>query len=350
MLSVSFSEAGLSTLSLAKIGNPLRGEPLLTSKKLCHFADEEADLLTTCFLKSFKSLEEHRLDGDRGPDSNPMHEYASSVFADPEQLLPAATEIAKHLYAKSHHPNIKSGDLCTSLIEGIIVGGEAVQGLCIIKSESKVPFLTIETEGDDLTLHTQEGIYPDKIDKGCLIVNTKSDEGFAVYLFDRSGNTHFWNRDFAGSVPVRDPDYMTKRFAEVCVDFASKGLPADTKEEKRMAVANKALTYLNEAEEFSVDEFEKSLEEPEMAEKFSAFKEHYEEETGNEIDDAFTVSKSEAKKAKRSLKGRLKLDTGAELRFSSAFIDQSDSLLERGFDADKGMNFLKVYFSEEVHS
>ncbi len=344
----NFAEAGLSTLALAKIGNPLRGEPLLTSKKLCHFADEEASLLTGCFLKSFRSLDEHRLAGDRGPESNPLFEFASAVFDDPEQLLGAATEIAKHLYATSHHPNIKSGDLCSALVEGVIVGGEAVPALCIIKSESKVPFLTIQAEGDDLTLHTQEGIYPDKVDKGCLIVNTKREDGFAVYLFDRSGGTQFWSRDFAGAVPVRDPEFMTKRFGELCVDFASKGLPAETKQEERLEVANKALNYLNDAEEFSLGEFEAALEEPDLIEQFSNYRQSYEEETGNAFGEAFEVSKSEAKKAKRSLKGKLKLDTGAELRFSSAFIDQSDSLLERGFDESRGMNFLKIYFGEEL--
>ena len=115
-ISVNFNEACLTTLALAKVGNPLRGEPLLTSKKLCQFDDEEADLLTACFLKSFKSLELHKLRGERGPGSNPLFEYASAVFSNPGQLLDASAEIAKHLYAKSHHPNIKSGDLCISLI------------------------------------------------------------------------------------------------------------------------------------------------------------------------------------------------------------------------------------------
>ena len=87
---------------------------------------------------------------------------------------------------------------------------------------------------------------------------------------------------------------------------------------------------------------------PDLIEQFAAYKEHYEDETGAELDDEFTVSKPEAKKAKRKLKGKVKLDTGAVLNFSSAFIDKSDSLLERGFDAGKGMNFVKIYFSEEL--
>ncbi len=345
---VSFSEAGLSGLALAKVGNPLRGEPLLTSRDLCRFAEGEADLLTGCFLKPFRSLELHRLAGGRGPGSNPLFEYASAVFDRPEELLGTATEISKHLYAKSHHPNIKPGDLCISLIEGIVVGGEAVRALCVIKSESKVPFLQIAETDGDLTLTTQQGIHPDKIDKGCLVVDHERDEGYATYLFDRSGNTQFWNRDFAGAAPVRDEGYLTRRFGELCVDFAHRGLPPETGEERRMEVANRALTYLDDNDEFDIGAFEEALEEPDLIEKFSAFREHYEGETGTELDDRFTLSQAEASRAKRSLKGKLKLDTGAELRFSSAFIDQSDTLLERGFDEAKGMSFMKIYFGEEL--
>lgn len=347
-ISVSFNEARLATLALAKVGNPLRNEPLLTSKALCQFDDDEAELLTACFLKSFKSLELHQLKGSRGPGSNPLFEYASAVFSNPGQLLSASAEIAKHLYAKSHHPNIKSGDLCTSLVEGIIVKGQATQGLCIIKSENKVPFLQVAEHNGDLVLTTQQGIYPDKIDKGCLVINHGEDDGFVVYLFDKSGNTHFWNRDFAGAVPVRDEDYLTRRFGQLCVDFAQRGLPEGANEERRMAVAGKAIDYLSENKEFELSDFEQSLEDPELIDQFTHFRKNYGEETGTVLEDQFGVSAAEARKAKRKLKGRLKLDTGAELRFSSAFIDQAENLLERGYDEEKGMNYLKIYFDKQL--
>lgn len=347
-ISANFNESRLTTLALAKVGNPLRNEPLLTSKALCRFDDDEADLLTTCFLKSFKSLELHQLKGTRGPESNPLFEYASAVFKNPEELLTASAEIAKHLYAKSHHPNIKSGDLCISLIEGIIVKGQTTQGLCIIKSENKVPFLQVSEHDGDLMLTTQHGIYPDKIDKGCLIVNHGADDGFVVYLFDKSGSTHFWNRDFAGAVPVRDEDYLTKRFGQLCVDFAQRGLPEGANEERRMAVAGKALGYLSDNKEFELSDFEQSLEDPELIDQFTHFRKNYGKETGTVLEDQFSVSAPEAKKAKRQLKGRLKLDTGAELRLSSAFIDQAETLLERGYDEDKEMNYLKIYFDRQL--
>ena len=59
---VNFREAAISKIALAKVGNPLKGEPLLTSKKLCRFENDEADLLTSSFLVPFKSLEPYRLE------------------------------------------------------------------------------------------------------------------------------------------------------------------------------------------------------------------------------------------------------------------------------------------------
>ena len=349
-LSVNFKDARLSGMALAKVGNPLKEEPLHTSKTLCHFQQPDAELLTHCFLKSFRSLELHRLQHHSDVASNELYGYASTVFDSNETLLANSALIARHLHAKSNHPNIKSGDLCVALIDDIKVAGQTVQGISIVKSESKVPFLQISMTDGDLRLTTQQGIYPDKIDKGCLILNHDRADGYVVYLFDRGGgNTHFWNRDFVGAAPVKNDDYLTKRYSELCVAFAEQGLPNEIREEERLEVANKAISYLSEADNFDLGEFQDvALQDPQMIEQFSNFKSAYEEEKGQEFEDHFTVSKPEAKKAKKKLKGRIKLDTGVDVRFSSAFIDQADRFLERGFDEDKHMNYVKVYFHQEV--
>ncbi|MEM9479330.1 MAG: nucleoid-associated protein [Verrucomicrobiota bacterium] len=348
-LNVNFSESAITALALAKVGNPIREEPLLVSKNLCKFNDREADLLTTCFLKPFRSLDLHQLDGERGPQDNPLFRIATQVFNQDAPLIDAASEIAGHLYATSNHPNIKSGDLCISLVDGIIIGGHAVKGLCLIKSEMKVPFLQIRENGGDLTLKTQEGISPDKVDKGCLILDYQSEDGYAVYLFDKSGHTHFWNHEFAGAIAVRNEEYLTKRYGEMCVEFAKSGMPETVNEEKRLEVANNALAYLNEANQFEIDDFTESFGGPKMVEEISEFKEQFENETGVELEDSFEISKPEARKAKKKLKGRVRVDTGAEVVFSSAFIDQSHRYLERGYDQAKGMKYMKIFFSHELH-
>ncbi len=348
--SINFRKAKLSTMSLAKVGNPVRDEPFQTSQSLCRFSDEdEAELLTHCFLKPFRSLELHQLFHHSNLESNELFSYAKSIFEDNDSLLEKGEMIARHLLEKSKHPNIKSGDLCVALIDDVLLDGQSRQAITIIKSESKVPFLQISERNGDLVLTTEEGIYPEKIDKGCLIINHGPADGYVVYLFDKSGgNTHFWVRDFVGAKPVRDDDYLTRRYSELCVAFAEKGLPEDTRQEERMEVASKTVSYLNENEEFDLEEFEsKALKDSDQVAQFEAFKIDYEEESGQELKDKFAVSKKEAEKAEKRLKSRMKLDVGVDIHFSSGFIHKADKFMERGTDEERGMEFIKIFYYAE---
>lgn len=337
-------------MSLARVGNPVRNEPFQTSRTLCRFKDEEAELLTHCFLKSFRALELHHLHHHTSVESNELFGYAAAIFDNDETLLEQGAHIARHLHSRSNHPNIKSGDLCVALIEDIGMAGEAVEAISIVKSESKVPFLQISERDGDLVLTTEQGIYPDKIDKGCLIINHGRADGFSVYLFDKGGgNTHFWVREFVGAKPVTDDDFLTRRYGELCVAFAEKGMPEETRQEERMEVASRAMTYLKASEEFDLEEFESTaLEEPERIEQFKVFKEAYEEEQGEPLKESFTVSKKEAEKAENRLKSRLKLDVGVNMQFSSGFIHEADRFLERGFDDVRQMEYVKIYFHKEL--
>ena len=90
-----------------------------------------------------------------------------------------------------------------------------------------------------------------------------------------------------------------------------------------------------------------ALRDQDTIEQFDLFKDEFEEETGTELEETFTVSKPEAAKAKKKLRGKMKLDVGVELKFSSGFIDQAESLLEKGFDEGKHMQYVKIYFHQE---
>ncbi len=346
---LNFKEASIGAMTLAKLAAPGSGEPVQLSKALCLLDEEEAALLAPIFLKPFRSLDPHRLHHHSHLAGNELYTYARKIFNDPGTLLEVGGHVANHLQARSNHPNIKAGDLCVSLVDGITFEDEPVQALCVIKSESQVPFLQISMRDGDLRLTTEQGIYPEKIDKGCLILDLEPEEGFTVYLFDKGGgDAHFWKRDFIGAVPVKNPEYLTKRYSELCVAFAEEGLPEESPPARRVEVARRALDYLQENEDFDLAGFQESaLPEPEIRECFDTFKTQYEEETGQEFDDQFPVSKKEAKKAKKRLKSRLKLDVGVDLKFSSGFIDKSEQFLERGFDEDKHMQFLKVWFNKE---
>lgn len=347
---LNFRRAKLTTLSLARVGNPLRSEPLKTSKELCRFSDEDNAVLTPSFLKPFRNLERRAFDHHSSLELNEVYRYASAIFEDTEKLAEQGRKIARHLYNTSKHPNIKSGDLCVALIKDLLVDGEPLLAISIIKSESRVPFLEVTDADGNLQLITHQGISPDKIDKGCLIVNCDKDGGFLVYTFDKtSSGTHFWMRDFLGVKFRRDDDFMTKRYADMCVSFAKEGLPEEMGAEDKCRVANQAIGYFEERDEFDLKHFrEEALKEPEIIEKFDEFRGQQDQEDGGELDETFTIDKKIARKAGNRFRSTMKLDTGVNLSFAPAFKEAGESVFERGYDDEKQMKYVKIYYQEEL--
>jgi len=350
-----FTSASATGLVLAKVGHPQRDEPLQTSKEVFKIEDADQEALTAIFLKPFKNLTGHRFSHHASLEQHEMNAYAKAIFASEEGLLEKGCEIAKRLYAKSNHPNIKSGDLCISLVHGIDVNGELKKAICILKSESVTPFLSISTRDGDLQLHTEQGINPEKIDKGCLIIDHLEAKGYYVLTFDRSGtDSRFWVRDFLGVVPISDGSYLTNKYANMAVSFLEKEKKAkpaddDTPPWETSNEALQAITYFEEKENFSLQEFEESvLKSPEIIEKFKKHRAEAEAEQGERFEDTFQISKKDVSKAKRKINSIMKLDTGVEVRLNSSIISKSDKILEHGFDDQKRMKFIKIYFNEDL--
>jgi hypothetical protein len=355
---IRFTSATATGLVLAKVGHPQRDEPLQTSKEVFKVAEDDQETLAAIFLKPFKNLAGHRFSHHSSLDQHEMNLCSAAIFAADDGLLEKGCDIARRLYAKSNHPNIKSGDLCISLIKDIDVNGELVQGLCILKSESVVPFLSISTRDGDLELHTEQGINPEKIDKGCLILNHLAAKGFYVLTFDRTGSdSRFWVRDFLAVVPITDSPFLTNKYANMAVAFLEK-----EKREKPKAAADddaapwdtasasrEALTYFEEKENFKLHEFEEEvLKTPEAKARFAAHRSKIEEEQGHRLEDSFEISKKDVSKAKKKIKSVMKLDTGAEIRLKPALAAKPDAILEHGFDGEKKMKFIKIFFNEDL--
>jgi 37-kD nucleoid-associated bacterial protein len=357
---IRFTSAFVTDLVLAKVGNPSRQEPLETSKRVFKVAEEDQPALTGFFLKPFKNLTGHRFSHHSSLDQHEMNGYAKAILSSEDGLLEKGCEIARLLYAKSNHPNIKSGDLCISLVRDIEVEGEMKTAICILKSESVVPFLSITTKNGDLELSTEHGINPEKIDKGCLILNYHENKGYYVLTFDRAGaESRFWVRDFLGVVPVTDGSFLTNKYAELAVKFLEdqkKAKPVtaaevddETPPWESNAAARDAIAYFEEKEEFSLPEFEQEvLKEPEMVAAFAEHRRKIEEEQGEKLQDKFEISKKEINKAKRRVAPVMKLDTGVEIRLKPSVASKPERVLEHGYDEERRMKFIKVFFNEDL--
>ena len=353
---IRFTSATAVGLVLAKVGHPQRDEPLQTSKEVFKIEEEDQEPLSAIFLKPFKNLTAHRFSHHSSLDQHEMNTYAAAIFASDDGLLEKGCDIAKHLYAKSNHPNIKSGDLCICLVKDIDIDGEFTQGLCILKSESVVPFLSISTRDGDLELHTEQGINPEKIDKGCLILNHLAQKGYYVLTFDRSGSdSRFWVRDFLGVVPITDSPFLTSKYTNMAVAFMEKEQkekPAATDDVPpwdNSNAARDAITYFEQRENFSLQEFEeKVLKTPEAKARFAEHRSKIETDQGHPLEDNFEISKKDVSKAKKKIRSMMKLDTGVEIRLKPALASKPDQVLEHGFDEVRKMKFIKIYFNEDL--
>jgi 37-kD nucleoid-associated bacterial protein len=352
-LRIRFNFATASGIVLAKVGNPQREEPLTTSKEVFRVDEKDQVELTALLLKPFKNLIGHRFYHHSSLDKHEMNACAKAMFAKPEELLERGIEIAKRLYSKSNHPNIKAGDLCIALIDDVEVDDEKRRAICILKSETMVPFLSISARDGDLQLSTEQGINPEKIDKGCLIINHNENKGYYVLTFDRSGgDTRFWVREFLGVQAVTDSAFLTKSYADMAVAFVAENKTEnadDTPPWESCAAAKDALDYFEERDEFSLEEFEDEvLKTPEAKQRFAEHRSRIEEEQGQPLETSFEISKKDLNKAKKRIGAVMKLDTGVEIHVKPSYSTQDEPVLERGFDKAKGMNWVKVFYNHEL--
>lgn len=351
ILKLNFESVRIDGLVLAKVGNPSRDEPLQTSKTLFQVENDDQATLCPLFLKPFRNLTGQRFTHHSSLDKNEVNTSAASIFQDPATLLAQGCDIAQRLYSKSSHPNIKSGDLCLSLLSGVEIEGETKRALCILKSESMTPFLSISTRDGDLQLETEQGINPEKIDKGCLIMEHFEKKGFYVLTFDRGGSeSRFWVRDFLGVRPIPDSALMSKRVAEMAVTAVSPDhAEADSPPWEVNEPAREALSFLQDRKQFSLQEFEENALRTEAAKaRFAEERKRLAEEEGLELQDQFELSKRDITKAKKLMKSVMKLDSGVEIRLKPKALDHPGEILEKGFDEKRRMNFIKIYFNEDL--
>ena len=114
------------------------------------------------------------------------------------------------------------------------------------------------------------------------------------------------------------------------------------------SAARDALTFFEEKEHFSLQEFEEQvLKSPETKARFAEHRAKFEEESGQRLEDSFEISKKDVTKAKKKISSLMKLDTGVEIRLKPSVIDHPERVLEHGYDEARGMKFIKVYFNED---
>lgn len=337
----------IKSLALHNVGNKLNQDHLFFSKS-CISIDEDLEfILSHYFLSHFKQDEHYRFFHDVELELNETFSYISRIFDNPVNLLEQSINLAKHLYNQSTHPKIIGGEFYVVYFKDCIFDGETVDAIGMFKSEDKKVFLEIEKTSDGFEIESKKGVDINKLDKGCLIFNTKKASGFVLYAIDnnnRSREAQYWKDDFLKITSIGNKYNQTNSFLRLTKEFLTKQLTndIDISKSEQIDLLNRSFNYFKTHEEFERIEFENNVfENDEIINSFRTFNENHQRENRIELTENFEISTKAVKKQARAFKRVLKLDENFDI-----YIKGDKKLIEKGVDSN-GRKYYKIYYDEE---
>ncbi len=336
----------IKSMVVHNVGNKTKQDNFHLSKQCLSVNDELRDLLTNYFLTPFKSSEYYNFYHDIDISMNEVFMCVSEIFANPETLLQQSVNLAKHLYEKSTHPQIKGGEFYTVYFKDCIVNGKTVDAVGLFKSENKDTFLKVFPKGEGFEIESEKGININKLDKGCLIFNTEKENGYIVAVVDNTNKgveAQYWIDDFLHVRQRQDEYYNTQNLLSLYKSFVKNELPQQFEISKadQADLINKSVQFFKEKDSFNLNDFANEvMGSKDVIECFNGFKNQYQKEREIDIADNFQISATAVKKGTRTLKNVIKLDKNFDI-----YIHGNSNLIEQGVD-EKG-KFYKVYYNEE---
>jgi hypothetical protein len=346
---LDFFGARMQAISLHVVGNKQRGEGVRLSKGTLDMDSEDTrDTLKNYFLKSFTSAELFRFTHASSLDLNEVYSYARDIFQGKGSFEESAVFIARHLYECSIHPKIQSGELFVVHFHDCVLEGKGMQALGIFKSELKEKFIRTDIQNGSAIAGVFDGIDTKKLDRGCLILDTRDAEGYVVAHVDqlnKGNDTQFWMYDFLNIEPLQNDYHQTKQFLNLCQNFIVQELPEKLETDKtaQIKMLQRSVDYFRNNESMELEQFVAEVfEEPKVIEEFKQFKTTYQEEREMPVYDSFDISNAAVKKQAKIFKSVIKLDKNFHI-----YVHGNNQWLERGFDEQRGMKYYKVFYQEE---
>ncbi|TDD77189.1 nucleoid-associated protein [Flavobacterium caseinilyticum] len=328
------------------IGNKNNGDGVRFSDILTDF-DKIEEHIKQLLNNSFKFEELYQFFFLPNLELNPVYQFVSSIFKSKESFIEQSQNAGRYLYDKSTHPQIKSGELGIIYFNDCKINNEIVDCIGIFKSENKDTILKINNKENGFELTGEKGINTNKLDKGCLIFNTRKENGFLISVVDntnKSSEAQYWKDDFLGIKTIKNDFHQTNQFLGIAKQFVTKQLDENFEVSKadKIDFLNRSVDYFKNSETFNKQEFEKQVFGDEnLIESFQKFNQTYRQENEVELADNFQISSQAVKKQSRIFKSVLKLDRNFDI-----YIHGDKNLIEKGIEKD-GRKYYKIYYHEE---
>ena len=345
---MNFSTASLKSISIHFVGNKSADQGLILSKKPLDLKEELKLKIKDYFLNRFVSVfDTHHFSHPSSLQYNEVYNVAAGIFSGESSFHLASVQLAQHLYKNSGHPKIKGGELYLCSFENCIFENETVEAFGIFKTENKTNFLEINEEKALFSLTLKEGLDLNKLDKGCLIFNTRHKEGFRVLMVDsqsRGEEAQYWKENFLGLAPVKNEFLQTNQFLNITKKFVTEQMvdEFDMTKPDQIDLLNRSVDYFKKHESFDKTHFEKEVfQDKGLIKSFHAYDESYRQEHDIDLNDRFDISAQAVKKQARVFKSVLKLDKNFHI-----YIHGDKQLIEHGVEKD-GRKFYKIYYKVE---
>ncbi|MCB4800232.1 nucleoid-associated protein [Neotamlana laminarinivorans] len=347
---ISRKNASISKFIIHKVGNKFNDTKNAFSDKLVDFDEASYDLMLPFLLRPFGTVvQSYRFSHHASIALNEINSYSNQIFNDDDAFIETSKHIVTHLYEQSNSANIKTGDVIVVEFEGIEFRDITTNAIGIFKIENKINFFQTYLENNSYDVLVQKGISSKKVDKGCLILNQKDEEGPIVFSIDNNNyDAQYWINHFLNIKYADDANNHTQQYIELCKDFADEIINTSYGKKEQNTFLAKTIDFFKEHETVNIEEFKEELfEEDKHKREFDNYKKTFEDEQNIVMRNRFDVAEAVVTKEKRKIKTDIKLDTNIQIKLDIDAPDASTEYLERGYDDEKKMHYYKVFFNAE---
>ncbi len=344
------TNAFIAKATLQRVGNKLSEEPNHMTNAEIPLTDDEETLLKSFFLRSIKSsIDLMKFTHHISLYYNAVYDNTGKFFDQEISFIEYSNNILNHLFEKSNHPQIKIGELFVVYFQDFQFQDISADGIGIFKIENKIDYLKFNQHDEDLDFTINKGVKLQKIDKGCLIINTEKSDGYRVLSIDNNSyDANYWKKSFLDLEEVMNDSYQTKHHLQMLSTFSNTMVENnDTYTQKEFL--SQGVQLFNDNEVITKDLLEQELLSPfDVVDSYSQFKRQYNKENNLELDEDFNVSINTLKKEKRKIKSQINLDTKIQIKLDISDGESVKENIEKGFDDERKMHYYKVYYNEEM--
>lgn len=344
---LDLSTARLEHAALHYVGNKNADEGcFISNEALWLETPENRQALKKIATSAFSDGETWKFTHTSELGMNETYVFCQRLFKAPEDITGISAELAKLLYEKSDHPQVKAGEFLVCYFNDCFYKNQSLRGIGLYKIEHKDLFLRLRQVGTGYDMQVIEGLALQKPDKACLILELNEEEGYTLFLADKQKNSdvQYWKDQFIQAVPASDNYNFTSTVLKLTKDFVTRELPEEFPVSKTDSIEllSRSMDYFKSNDNFDRKEFAESVfQDDRMIDSFMKYEEDYCKYNELPSAEQFEINNTAVKKQARVYKSVLKLDKNFHI-----YIHGNRNMIEKGMD-DNGRKFYKIYFEHE---